>query len=161
MKKLVTVSLMAILILSAVLSGCVGNKAGSKDNATQSTKNSEDIQTGIKSDISQNVGTDIEKISVSSKGTDTLTTNGGSGWCIPGDKVTANGKEYSVVEITSYENRNNICKAEMPIKGGSNIIFFNKEYTDGKSGAFFVEKSESSGPGASANAKASVSVTGK
>lgn len=159
MKKLVTMSLIAILLLSA-MSGCIDNKTGNKDNGTVSTENSAGIQTSTKSGVSQNIGTDIEKIGVGGNSTNTLTMSG-EYWCKSGDKITENGKEYSVIEITSFENRNNICKAEMPIKGGSNTIFFNKEYTEGKSGAFFFEKSESSGSGASANAIASVSIAGK
>lgn len=87
-------------------------------------------------------------------------TSAGTEWCQPGAKVTENGNDYTVVGITTYGDKDNVCKAERPIKGGSSIIYFNKEYLNKESGALFVENSTSSGGNARAEASSSVKVGG-
>lgn len=85
-------------------------------------------------------------------------TNVGTEWCEPGAKVTENGNDYTVVGITTYGYKDNVCKAERPIKGGSSVIYFNKEYVNKESGALFAENSTSSGGNARADASSSVRV---
>lgn len=84
--------------------------------------------------------------------------NIGAEWCKPGTNITENGNSYVVVGITTYEDKDNVCKAERPIKGGNSVIYFNKEYVDKESGALFVENSISSGGNARAEASSSVKV---
>ncbi len=85
-------------------------------------------------------------------------TNVGAEWCKPGANVTENGNDYTVIGITTYGDKDNVCKAERPIKGGSSIIYFNKEYVNKESGALFAENSTSSGGNAHAEASSSVRV---
>lgn len=85
-------------------------------------------------------------------------TNTGTEWCQPGANITENGNDYTVVGITTYGDKDNVCKAERSIKGGSSIIYFNKEYVNKESGALFVENSTSSGGNARAEASSSVTV---
>lgn len=85
-------------------------------------------------------------------------TNVGTEWCKPGANVTENNNVYTVVGITTYGDKDNVCKAERPIKGGSSIIYFNKEYVNKEPGALFVENSTSSGGNARADASSYVKV---
>lgn len=147
MKKL-AISLIVILILSA-LSGCVDNKTENKGNVT-STENSEGIQTESKSDIKENVGTDVDKISVSSTSTETMTS---SEWCIPGNKITASGEEFTIVGITAYKTYNEVCKAEKVTQDGSSTIYYNKGYVNNGKDKFFEMNSTGK------NAKSSAIVT--
>lgn len=101
----------------------------------------------------------IKKFNKESYMSDTGTdTNVGTDWCVPGSKTTHDNEEFSVVGITTYENKNNVCKAERPIPGGSSVIYFNKEYLNKESGAFIVANSVSSGKNAHSEAKAVVSI---
>jgi Tfp pilus assembly protein PilX len=151
MKKLAILSIVAILLLSGCTSK-VDDKSGNQSTVVNNSL--------IKTDTPQNgTDTDIEKIDVSKEGSRTLNT-GDNDWCVSDAKISANGKEYIVVGITTYGDHDNVCKAEMPIQGGSAVIYFNKEYVNKESGAYFAENATSSGPNAHSEAKVSVVITG-
>lgn len=154
------ISLLSILSLVVALSGCVNDK----DDSTIGTV---DNITVNRSDTNSSTGT----VNVSGNATESeidlrnINTNVGTEWCVPGNKITIDQGEFTVVGITNYVDTNknkvyeDICKAERITKDENSFIYFNKGYLNKESDQFFAMKSSSTGKNAHANA--SVSVVGK
>lgn len=154
MKKLAILSVVAILLLS----GCT-DKVDDKGNNESSVVNSSLIKTDTTQDVANETGTETGKINVSGEESDKSVTVSEYNWCESGAKISENGREYTVLGITTYEDKGNVCKAEAPNQGGSAVIYFNKEYVNKASGAFIKESVTSSGQNARSEAKVSVVIT--
>lgn len=162
MKKLVILSIVTILLLS----GCTENVDDKGDNQS-SVDNSSLVKNDTSRDVVNETGTETGKINISEEdfeasatgGSETSVTVSRDSWCESGAKISENGKEYEVLGITTYGDKENVCKAERPNQGGSAVIYFNKEYVSKESGAFFAENVTSSGPNAHSEAKVSVVIT--
>jgi hypothetical protein len=152
MKKLAILSIVAILLLS----GCtekVDDKSGNQSSVVNKSL-TETIAGHTEGD------TDVGKINISEEGHNVLTADSNDDWCKSDAKINENGKEYTIVGITTYGDKDNLCKAERAIQGGNAAIYYNKEYVNKEAGAFFAENATSSGPNAHSEAKVSVVITG-
>lgn len=163
MNKLIILLIIAVIALS----GCAEkNVTNVKDDTKVSVDNGTIETTSSDTDVIADNGSGISNISnlstedmigansstkVDNGGVDVSTS--GSGWCIPGSKTMVNGKEYTIVGLTTYEGKDNICTAKEVTKDGSSTVYYNEGYVNGGNNKFF--KMESTGK----NAKASAIVT--
>lgn len=149
-----------LLIAALILSGCT-------------EKLNSDMQSSIvdsPANVNTNIGSDMVVDDVTAGEQANISNNdyqmneddvGTKEWCIPGSKITANDKEYTIIGIVTYKDKEDVCRAERPIQGGNSTVHFNKEYINKESGAFFSEKSISVGKNARAEASSSVSTIDK
>lgn len=151
MKKLVVLSIMAILLLS----GCTSKVDDKSDQS--SVVNSSLTKTSTDANATNNVSTETEKIGVNSENSETISISGEGGWCTPESKMMSSGKEFTVVGVVSYKGQGNICKAEKVTQDGSSTIYYNEDYANNGSNQFI--EAISTGKNASANASASASAS--
>lgn len=152
MKRLAILSMLIVIMIS----GCVERtdfKDGPPTNATDGTNVKTDAKSSISGASDANPATEIDIQNGTLQMTDKNSMSSGSGWCMPGDKMTASGEEFTISGTMTYEGRDNICMAEKVTQGGSSKVYYNEGYANNGSDQFF--KMESTGK----NAKASAIVT--
>lgn len=134
MSKLTILSIITIL---SVLSGCIGNNGVDKINGNSTyndnidNNNTKNIDNTIKykEDGNENLETFANEDDIEEDNSQIIDMNGNKNsdnWCRPEDKITIDGKEYTIKGITEYKGEN-MCKGEKTSGNTIETVLFSED----------------------------------